>query len=117
VNSKLETKHSAGGYEDDDIQEVIPLDKSEPLVAAAGEQQQLQQHALVAPAMADDYSGGGQLVSDEYGEDYADYEGGGYEGDGGSYDGSGMEGSLGGGGASADGNKGRAKLLFCCIVS
>jgi len=105
LNSKVESKHGGGGggYEDDDIQEVMPV-KSEPIAAAH------EQHALVAPAMADDFSGGGQLVSDEYADDYADYEGGGYDGDG-SYDGSGMDGSLGvgGGGASADGNKGRAE--------
>ena len=103
VNSKL---GSGDKYEDDDIQEVIPV-KSEPIMAAS------DAHALVAPPpIVDDYTGGGQLVSDEYGEDYGDYEGGGvYDGDG-SYEGGGLDSSLGGGGgASADGNKGRTSYL------
>jgi hypothetical protein len=101
ANSKLGSDNCSS-Y-DDDIQEVVPV-KSEPIMAAN------DAHALVAPSLADDYSGGGgQLVSDEYGEDYADYEGGGgYDGDG-SYDGSGLDNSLAGGGASADGNKGRTR--------
>jgi hypothetical protein len=99
---------SGGGYlDEDDIQEVVmpPPVKSEPISSLAVSD---NAHALVAPP--DDFGGAGG--GEEYGEDYADYEGGGgYDGGDGSYEGGGMEGGLGAG-ASADGNKGRTEVLF-----
>ena len=80
-------------YEDDDIQEVAPIVKSEPLAAPPVEQYQPSPHQGVVadPNM-------------EYGEEYGEYEG--YEGD---YDNSMMDPNMSG----ADGNKGR-HLLFIC---
>jgi len=97
-------------YEDDDIQEVVPV-KSEPGALVP------DSHSV--PPSADRYGDGSGQISDpsamDYGDEYGDYEGA-YENDG-SYDGSGIDQSLGGGGA--DGNKGRSPEnsgpvhLFC----
>jgi hypothetical protein len=93
-------------YEDDDIQEVVPV-KSEPGAVVP------DNHAM---APADQYGGGGgSQLSDpaamEYGDEYVDYEG--YDGDG-TYDGSSLDHSMAG---SADGNKGRKnrKNCFCAF--
>jgi hypothetical protein len=100
----------ANSYEDDDIQEVVPV-KSEPGALVP------DPHSADTPSAeryGGDGGGGGQLsdpAAMDYGDEYGDYEGA-YDNDDGSYDdggGTGLDQSLGSGGG-ADGNKGRKKM-------
>jgi hypothetical protein len=99
----------ANSYEDDDIQEVVPV-KSEPGALVPDS----HSDTPTAERYGGDGGGSGQLsdpAAMDYGDEYGDYEGA-YDNDDGSYDdagGTGLDQSLGGSGGGADGNKGRKK--------